>query len=70
MKLQKLILKAFKESQGKTTYDKKSKALGIERTRLFRIENGVPMRIDEMEKFLSFLTLEEKQEILDLIISL
>ena len=51
MKLQESILKTFKEYYPSMTLNESAKLLNINRTRLFRIMNGMDMKVSEYESF-------------------
>ena len=54
--LQKVIIKQFQKKFSNPTYKEMVELTGIEQTRLFRIKNGTPMRLEEFEKFLVLLS--------------
>lgn len=62
--LQKQTLDSFIKSVGKKTLNDYSEMTGIERTRLFRLFHGAPMKLTEFETLQSFL-FEKGGEVID-----
>lgn len=53
--LQKLVLDHFSNKFKNPTYKEWVALTGIEQTRLFRIRNGSPIKVNELETFISLL---------------
>lgn len=54
--LQKVIIEQFQKKFSNPTYKEMVELTGIEQTRLFRIKNGTPMRLEEFERILTLLS--------------
>lgn len=54
--LQKVIIEQFQKKFSNPTYKEMVELTGIEQTRLFRIKNGTPMRLEEFERILKLLS--------------
>ena len=53
--IQQMVIEQFKRKYKNPTYKDWVKLTGIEQTRIFRIRNGSPIKIDELEKVLQAL---------------
>lgn len=61
-KMQKMMIERFLGIAGKRTFSDYAELVGLERTRVFRLFNGVEMKISEYEKFSMFVAKYTKSE--------
>jgi len=70
MVLQNLLIKDFRQKHPKMTYRQIGQLTGIQLTRVFRIFNGAPMKLNEWEAFQKLTNPKnessERQEVMEL----